>query len=500
MPYCTEKFAVAIAAIFSIVLIPIGAEAAAPKGPREMSPIAKPVEHDDKVFSPDPSYKDKPYSPQNQIDIYGAKKPVDVVDPLLELFRPVYKEGPFDKGGHGLGEKNLIFPGLSVFGDWRTAVAYNDNGAAEIAQVATRLNLDIDFKITGTERLHAFIRPFDNGGNFTRYEFAGGDEDGHDIVLDGNIDTLFFEGDIGQIYAGLSDTNAKFDWPIALGLMPFLTQNGVWIEDAFIGGATTLTAKNSPMLDITNMDFTVFGGFDKVTTPAFKNDDGGLDDNSASLIGLAAFIEANEGYWEFGYGFVNGEDEFSDLDYHSLTAAFTKRYGGWLSNSLRVLWTFGQDPDDGKEETADGVMLLVENSLITSLPSTFVPYFNVWLGIDRPQPLADDSGILKNTGINFETDGLTGFPKLDDTGHDSFGGALGLMYLFNLDRQIVLEVARVQTIFNDGKGAGDNQTGFGIRYQHPISPAWIIRTDAMYGMLDNKDDILGTRLEIRRKF
>ena len=74
------------------------------------------------------------------------------------------------------------------------------------------------------------------------------------------------------------------------------------------------------------------------------------------------------------------------------------------------------------------------------------------------------------------------------------------MYLFNLDRQIVLEVARVQTIFNDGKGAGDNQTGFGIRYQHPIAPAWIIRTDAMYGMLDNKDDFLGTRLEIRRKF
>ena len=66
MPNCTEKFAVAIAAIFSIVLIPIGGEAAAPKGPREMSPIAKPIEHDDKVFSPDPSYEDKPYSPQNQ--------------------------------------------------------------------------------------------------------------------------------------------------------------------------------------------------------------------------------------------------------------------------------------------------------------------------------------------------------------------------------------------------------------------------------------------------
>ncbi|PPR65064.1 MAG: hypothetical protein CFH10_00036 [Alphaproteobacteria bacterium MarineAlpha4_Bin2] len=492
--------ALIVSGTIAFAWLPALSDAAAPSGPTKMSPEAKKTKYDPKVFRPDPSYDDKPYSPQKQIDIYGAKKPVEVVNPLLELFRPVYKEGPFEYGGTALGEKNLIFPGLSVFGDWRTAVAYNDNGAAEKGQVATRLNLDIDYKITGTERIHAFIRPLDKGGNFTRHEFSGGDEDGTDITLDGNLDTLFFEGDVGQIYAGLSDTQAKFDLPIALGLMPYLTQNGVWIEDAFVGGAATLAAKSSPKFDITNMDVTLFGGFDKVTTPAFVNAGGGLNDDSASLIGLAAFIEANEGYYEFGYGFVNGEDEFSDLDYHSLTGAFTKRYAGWLSNSLRAIWTFGQSPDAGTKRTADGIMLLAENSLITSLPSTLVPYFNAWVGIDQPQPLADDTGILKNTGINFETDGLTGFPKLDDSGHDSFGGALGVSYIFNLDRQIVLELARVQTFGDDGNGAVNNQTGLGIRYQHPISPAWIIRTDAMVGLINNSDDLFGSRLEIRRKF
>ena len=486
--------------IMAFALNPVLASAAAPGGPREMSPIAKPSKYDSKVFGADPSYEDKPYSAKNQIEIYGSKKPVEVVNPLLELFRPVYKEGPFEQGGKALGEKNLIFPGLSVFGDWRTAVAYNDNGATEIGQVATRLNLDIDYKITGTERIHAFIRPIDSGGKFTRTEFSGGDANDDELVLDGNIETLFFEGDIGQIYAGLSGTNAQFDLPVAFGLTPMITQNGVWMEDAFVGGAITLTAKNSPKLDITNMDFTLFGGFDKITTPAFVNADGGLDDDSASVIGLAVFVDAMEGYYEFGYGFVNGEDEFSDLDYHSLTAAFTKRYGGWLSNSLRAIWTLGQDPDQGTEKTADGLMLIAENSLITSLPSTLVPYFNFWVGIDKPQPLVDDSGLLKNTGINFETDGLTGFPKLDDTGHDSFGGAIGVMYLFNLDRQIVAEVARTQTFGDDDLGAVNNQTAFGIRYQHPIAPAWIVRTDAMIGFTNNDDEIMGTRLEIRRKF
>jgi hypothetical protein len=144
----------------------------------------------------------------------------------------------------------------------------------------------------------------------------------------------------------------------------------------------------------------------------------------------------------------------------------------------------------------------VENSLVTSLPSTLVPYFNAWIGFDRPQPLADDSGVLKNTGINFETDALTGFPKLDDTANDTFGGAIGVMYLFALDQQLVVEAAAVQALGgNDAdRNARGDQYALGVRYQLPISPTWIVRADAMYGWLENVDNIAGARLELRRKF
>ena len=37
--------------------------------PRKMSPVAKPVDHDSKVFGSDPSYKDKPYDAKEQIKI-----------------------------------------------------------------------------------------------------------------------------------------------------------------------------------------------------------------------------------------------------------------------------------------------------------------------------------------------------------------------------------------------------------------------------------------------
>jgi hypothetical protein len=493
----------AVSTIVALGITPNLVSASDIGGPRTMSPLAKPADYKEKIFSPDPTYENKPYSVKEQIDIYGNKKPVYRVDPLIELFRPIYQAGPFEQGDESLGSKNLIFPGLTVFGDWRTAVAYNDNGGGEIGQIATRLNLDIDLKITGTERIHAFIRPIDRGGEFTKYEFSGGDADNEKFILDGNIETLFFEGDIGSIWSGISDSHATFDWPIAFGLTPLLFQNGVWLEDAFVGGATTLAAKSSPLLDITNMDITVFAGINKVTTPAIKEKDGALNDDDLRIFGITTFIDRMEAYWEAGYGVIDGDDEFDDLGYHSLTLAHTKRYGGWLSNSLRAVWTFGQDPSNNTQQTADGIMLIAENSLITSLPSTFVPYFNVWAGFDRPQPLADDTGLLKNVGINFETDGLTGFPKLDDTGHDTFGGAIGISYLFNLDRQLVIEAATVQIMGSDnevGRAAINDQYALGVRYQHPITPAWIVRADAMYGLLKDADDISGARIEFRRKF
>ena len=38
----------------------------------------------------------------------------------------------------------------------------------------TRVNVDIDLKLTGTERIHAFFTPLQEDAQFTRYEFGGG--------------------------------------------------------------------------------------------------------------------------------------------------------------------------------------------------------------------------------------------------------------------------------------------------------------------------------------
>lgn len=465
-------------------------------------PAAAPAEYDPSAFRPDPAYGST-WDPAQQEDIYGGKVPVRTQRPLLELGRELYREGPLQPGRSWLfGDENRLYPHLMVYGDWRFAGGLNDLGDEDFGQLATRLNLDVDVQLTATERIHAFLQPFERNGEISRLEF--GERDDEELALDGNLDALFFEGDVGSLTRGTHGTVSDFDMPFAVGLMPLLFQNGVWVEDAFTGLALTLPARNSPTLGISNYDATFFAGIDKIDSGAVSA--AGGDDSDASIVGLTSFLEVLEGYWELGYGYTFGRGAAKDADYNNLTAAFTRRYGGWLSNSVRALFNFGQDSNP---ETASGGLLLVENSLITSDPYGCVPYFNLFAGHDHPQSLARAAGaggVLKNTGINFEADALTAFPALDATGHDSYGAALGLELLMGFDApdpalrsQLVFELAGQHPYGDDAAAAGD-ELALGLRYQKPLSHRFIFRADATAGAREEADEYAALRLEFRWKF
>ena len=462
----------------------------------------------DDLFLPGPQY-DKNYDANAQVDIYGAKSAVEPPRPPVELGRQQYTSGLYDESSTLFGNLNPLLPGLAIYGDWRTAIAYNNNKGKDIAQIATRLNLDVDFKITGTERIHAFFTPIQKNNQFTRFEFGGGDGNRKFTdEFDANPQTLFFEGDFGSISSGLFGRDASFDLPFTVGLFPLFLQNGIWANDAILGGAVSLTAKNSKKLGLANFDVTFFAGFDNVDNVGIL----GPDKHNANVYGLTTFIDAFGGYIEAGYGLLQGVDDpvmrlespssLRGLDgqlTHFVTAAYTRRYANTLSNTTRVFANFGNGVQD------EGVAIISENSLISGLPSTLIPYANFFVGFANPQPLIDGNGagILKNVGINFETDALTGYPKLNDTGSNAYGGALGLQYLFNLDQQLVFEVATVQPFGDpiEGIGVASPQYGFGIRYQIPIDRAWLFRADVTYQITEGvAKDTFGVRAEVRRKF
>src|SRR5262245_55185175 len=313
------------------------------------------LQSNDDLFRPGPLY-DKDYDAKAQVDIYGAKIAVEPPRPPVELGRQQYTSGLYDESSTLFGNLNPLLPGLAIYGDWRTAIAYNSNNGKDIAQIATRLNLDVDFKFTATERIHAFFTPIQKNNKFTRIEFGGGDGDRKFTdEFDANPQTLFFEGDFGSLYSGFSGREAGFDLPFTVGLFPLFLQNGIWANDAILGGAVSLPAKNSKKLGLANFDVTFFAGFDNVDNVGIL----GPDKHNANVYGLTTFIDAFGGYIEAGYGLLQGVDDpimrlespipLRGVDgqlTHFVTAAYTRRYANTLSNSTRVFANFGNGVND----------------------------------------------------------------------------------------------------------------------------------------------------------
>ena len=447
-------------------------------------------------FAPVP-YEPQPLDAQREVETYYGKLAIDTQRPWVEWWRPFYTGGMYQPGVPVFSDVNLLTPSFLVYGDYRTGVGVHRDNGQNIRNWAHRLNLDMDLRLTGTERFHMFTGPLDHNGRFTKLDFSNNKIE-FEEALDMQLDTAFFEGDLGAITGSWIGDDAPFDLPFTCGLVPLLYQNGIWMEDAIAGVAVGAPWKHSRELNWANFDATFFAGFNQVTSPAFNN-----DNNAGAVYGTAWFIEAYNGYIETDYAYLDDLDGLG-RSYHNAAIAYTRRYFGRISNSTRLIGNIGQQ-GPSVDRTADGALLLFENSLITEQPSTFVPYWNAFVGSGRPQSVAragNAGGILRNTGINFETDGLTGYPTLNATGSNSYGGAVGLNILSaDFRKQWVLEFAALDTYGNPAISAAKGpEYAIGTRYQKALNNRLIWRVDLMNGWFDNAPDIYGTRTEIRWKF
>ena len=448
-------------------------------------------------FSPTPIDQASMYpDAHREAWVYDCKYNVPTQYPWIEWGRIFYGDGITPRGRNWFGSTNLVRPEFYVYGDFRSGILVGRNALGRSDNWANRLNLDMDLKITDTERLHSFIGPIDNGSDFTRLQLVDGELQ---YRQEFNLTpfTGFFEGDVGSMLGGLLGGSSPFELPFTLGLIPLLFQNGIWMEDAVTGAAFSLPARHSRLLNWSNYDATFFAVFDQINSPAFGN-----DKHAAQAFGTAWFIEAYGGYIESGYAYVRDRN-LSERSYHNTTTSFTRRYFDRISNSVRVIINAGQELPEA-QRTADGVLLLVENSWITASPLTFVPYANFFVGWNRPQSVARagiSGGILRNTGINFDTDGVNGLATLDASGSDTAGGAIGIDLLgSDLDRQLLLEAAYLTPHGSQNAAVPGDQFALGARFQIPLTNATLWRFDTMYGWRRGLQDVYGTRMEYRWKF
>ena len=313
--------------------------------------------------------------------------------------------------------------------------------------IANRFNLEWDLWLTSTERFHMFTGPFQRDNDFQRVEFDDGDAEFFDELdfFDADTDTAFFEGDLGYMLGGWTGHYAPFDLPDHGRPDPAV------VPERRLDGRRDRRRRGhdprpqQPLLDWSNYDITFFAGFDQVTSPAFDNSQA-----AAHVFGVTTFIEAKGGYIEAGYAFLD-DTANSGRSYNNVGMSYTRRYLNLVSNSMRVIVNAGQNgPID--DRTADGVLVIAENSFLTPWPYNVIPYVNLWAGFDDPQSVARAGaagGVLRNTGILFETDNLTGYPTLDATGNDTYGAAVGIDLLApEFTHQLIVEAAVLQ-VFDD---------------------------------------------------
>ena len=125
-------------------------------------------------FSPDPFY-DNPYDTCAELGVYGDKYLNPTQRPLVEWGFPLYDTGPVPPPSLDCGPTNPSLPRFYVYGDYRAAVAYNEQNDDSKVVLANRLNLEWDLWLTSTERFHMFTGPLQRGNDFQRVEINNGE-------------------------------------------------------------------------------------------------------------------------------------------------------------------------------------------------------------------------------------------------------------------------------------------------------------------------------------
>lgn len=423
---------------------------------------------------------------------------------LIELGNPYLGTGRIKKGKR-LPTGAVWQPTLIAFGTFRTAVQTFEHAARQGAEnrsseVAARLDLFLNLQLSGTERLVVGFRPLDTDGLFTRYAIDPRPPDGDrwQGEFDGDIETLYFEGDFGEIFPNVDKEDfGRSDIGFAIGRQPLLFQEGMLINDSIDGAGftrNTLLPKGT-----SNYRMTLFIGLDNVNRPGLAGPN--LEDRDSELYALLTSTDFRRSTVDADLAYVTGSDLTGDLAVLGVSAV--QRIGK-VNTSFRILAS--QAIDSETAFSTDGVLLFSEVSWTPHYTYDHI-YFTAFLAADQYSPAARNAslgGPLGRAGISFAAVGLGSFgAPLDNTARDAAGGAVGYQKFYGplKRRQLLTELGvRVGTASSEPSAAA-----LTARYQMALGRRTVLVFDAFTayheGLGGRSDETrVGGRFELLLKF
>jgi hypothetical protein len=377
-------------------------------------------------------------------------------------------------------------PSLLVFGTLRTALQTFDTGDERFSEWANRLDLFAQLRLSGTERVILGLRPLDENGRFTGYNFEPESGDGFKDEFNSKVDRLFFEGDVGEIFPNLDAGDTRpLDIGFSVGRQPVFFQEGMLINDTIdaIG-----VVRNSILIPGgSNLRLTFLWGWNEIDR------DDNREDDSADLFG--AFSE-----FDLPCCTVDVDLVYVDADESGLYGGVSSvQRMGRFNTAFRALFSDARGRET--EVVSDGGLLFGEVSWSPYHTHDNV-YVNAFWGIDRFSSAARGpatGGPLGRTGILFAAVGLGRYgAALGNRADESVGAAVGYQKLLDGGRrQWIAEAGFIEDTEDDNERGAVAVAG---RYQQAFGRHVVLRLDGFLSDQDHDDMGNGLRVEGLYKF
>ena len=415
---------------------------------------------------------------------------------LLELGDPFLDIGNLDSGFEVPIIGAVWQPRLWAYVVNRTAIQTFDNDVAtrkRDTEIANRMDLNFNLQLTGTEKIFLGLRPFDNNlpGRFTRYTFSGAD-DGFLNELNTDIETLFFEGDIGSLFPKLDVPGIKpIDFGFTVGRQPINFQEGIIINDTV--DAIGFVRNNLVFPNTSNLRISGMWAWDRLD----RNDRSRSSD--ANMFALFGFADANVSSYNVDMIYVddNANDGGGDGFYLGLSSIQRLRALGGISTAFRLNSSFALDDEISGNVIGNGSLLTAEISSLVHGSDDLV-YFNPFISFGNYTQAGREAilgGPLANTGILFASPNLsTHGAEINPFTDDVLGFAAGVQaFMDHHRRNLILEVAAK----HDYDGSSFDSYGAGFQLQQAVGQHIQLQLEGFYAVnTDDRNDSAGARAEV----
>jgi len=315
--------------------------------------------------------------------------------------------------------------------------------------IGHQLQIDLDFRVTGTERVHVQFRPVgeeNTGGSF--YQFT--DPVGYVDNSTAAPDRYWLEGEIYSIFGGLlGDPFTPRDYHFIVGRFPFALQNQLLMNDEAIGVAVN---KNTIRLGtLSNLNVQVFYFFDDIENSQPTSD----------VVGTNVSADYRHVFFELTAAHLNRSSRWqSDVNYAAVGAT---KFLGPVSLAGRVMAKWGD-----RHGTGDGYLFVIESNWTRAYDQGWLHRLGFEQGVYYANAFRATQGWEPIAGANFDrlrnafaVDPLVSIARgaTDDTTGVSAGVQL---FRDHQDASLTPEIAY------EAPG-GQSVWGFGLQFQRKTS-------------------------------